>query len=1765
MKSKLLFLFLILFCANQILAQQTIQSTASGGSWTNPTTWVGGTIPGVNDFVVLNGEVSVPGQATCAGLTIAASGKLINSNTTTTMTVNGNLVNQGQIQRTGWLFYVNVSGNIQNFGVWDPHYTTLTGTGIQNISCGANNYLHSFTNISVQNPGLSIVALTPIYLSSPFLLNSANFNLQGHALHLLGNGRFENGNVTGTANIFFSNDAYLGNYNHNLTLTGDSIKLNNKARLGDIALNGTVVVEDSVTNLQTTTNVNISGNIVNKGKIQRTGWLFTLNISGDIYNYGEWIPHLTKLTGTNVQNISCGEGNYLNPFNNISILNASLQVKALTPIYLKSPFLLNGSSFNLQGNALHLHGNGRFENGNVFETNNIYFLNDAYLGNYNHNLTLTGDSIKLNNKARLGDIALNGTVVVEDSVTNLQTTTNVNISGNIVNKGKIQRTGWLFTLNISGDIYNYGEWIPHLTKLTGTNVQNISCGEGNYLNPFNNISILNASLQVNALTPLYLKSPFLLNESSFNLQENALHLHGNGRFENGSVTETANVFFENEAYLGSYNHNIRLVGDSIRLNNKSRLGDISMVGSVIVVDSVININTTTSFNLTGNLINRGKIQRTGWTFNLFISGDIHNYGIWEPHTTNFTGSSIQNIYLGEEKYLNSSTNQVVQDSNLVVFAHTPVYLSSPFLLGRATFNLQENPLIVRGNGRFQNGKVIETRDLFFRNNAQLGSYNHNLQIEGDSIRINNLGKFGDITLKGHLQIVDTMMNINTTSTVNLEGNIFNKGVIQRTGWTFNLNIDGDTYNEGEWKTHNTNLSGNLQNLGSWEVTNLTFYGNRHRTLKLIGGETGNILFRDSLNLTGVNTVPKLARVLSDPAGLTIVNPGASLELTNKTAPTELLNYGKVFWSHFVENNAVSTNFNFYKSTIRNRIGTAVNSYTMEVFEHSMPPGVTNSMEMYWRLLNSPRDYYDTLVNMTLTYNPSLLNDNLQDSLKLFVSTTGGLTWRRIVNGVTHSPAQNKFTINNAPSAGMFVLASSELGITEVLPALFSIDANSGGNYGQVSTLIHGQALRNDALVKLFNPLSGITVEADTVILLEDTGELLNALFSFTGQAPGIMNLIVELPGDTIMTLQQAFTLETVVPANPNIFLSGRQTVLINRWQTYTITYSNIGNVDAFAVPVWLTISERPGLEVDFVDFEIENSDYAYENGYGALVDTMAVYFVTDSAFSDFSGVRVYPLYIPHIPASSVSSVRFKIKTPVPVKIQVAMQSPLIMSVPGNLKNEQSELYPGMLNPEDIKPFNVAMAQCMIAILGEGVIDATTGAIPVVGCIVQIGKNAFRTYNSVQQNEKKSWGSWIKDWAVTFVDCGINLSGVGAVVKAVGVLAVNLSGYADAMAECKAKHNKEIDVNAVASIDPNEKVGPAGIGLNNYIGYPDMMSYTIFFENLPAATAPAQTVTVTDTLDLSKYDISTFRFGAIGFDTLVFQPNTPENHFTMYNDRRPAKDIILEMKGSLDVNSGIIEWCFTSLDPVSLELTEDPFGGFLPPNITSPEGEGFVEFSIRPRPNLTHNTVISNEAKIVFDVNAPIITNLYQNKLDLVPPTAVIDNHEFINDTTVLLSWNNASDDGSGIRDFVLFFAVNDGYYKPYLLSNNETSTLFYGKVDSTYSFYIMGTDKVGNVQPHATSPNLTIVFEAFGLDETGKINEVFVYPNPVENLLKVRANRNTGRDVKIEIIDLYGKIVMKHTSAGEMNEIDVSLLPSGIYFVRVNYKEVTGTYKIIKK
>jgi hypothetical protein len=243
----------------------------------------------------------------------------------------------------------------------------------------------------------------------------------------------------------------------------------------------------------------------------------------------------------------------------------------------------------------------------------------------------------------------------------------------------------------------------------------------------------------------------------------------------------------------------------------------------------------------------------------------------------------------------------------------------------------------------------------------------------------------------------------------------------------------------------------------------------------------------------------------------------------------------------------------------------------------------------------------------------------------------------------------------------------------------------------------------------------------------------------------------------------------------------------------------------------------------------------------------------------------------------------------------------------------------------------------------------------------------------------------------------------------------------------------------------------------------------------------------------------------------------------------------------------------------MELTEDPDLGFLPPNVTGPEGEGNVAYSCKLKNTVVHDDVISNRASIVFDFNAPILTNTFTNRIDdRLPASSVNSLYPTQYDSIFYVEWSG-NDLGSRIAKYNIFVSTNDQEYVLWKVASKPDYAGFTGKNGNTYKFYSLATDSVGFTETRKLSPEATTTMRVVvGLDQAGKDENIIqVYPNPASGQCKVSFNFTTTTDVFITLEDLSGKQIRKvskqsYSPGKQTAVIDLSGIPNGLYFVKLN-------------
>ena len=284
---------------------------------------------------------------------------------------------------------------------------------------------------------------------------------------------------------------------------------------------------------------------------------------------------------------------------------------------------------------------------------------------------------------------------------------------------------------------------------------------------------------------------------------------------------------------------------------------------------------------------------------------------------------------------------------------------------------------------------------------------------------------------------------------------------------------------------------------------------------------------------------------------------------------------------------------------------------------------------------------------------------------------------------------------------------------------------------------------------------------------------------------------------------------------------------------------------------------------------------------------------------------------------------------------------------------------------------------------------------------------------------------------------------------------------------------------VRPLDPNDKVGPTGFGENKVVSADLPMAYTIDFENVSTATAPAHTIRITDPI-APNLDPRTFRLGEIVFGTnIILVPQNRSFFQTKLTLNSTGGKIEADISAGVNITTGEMFWLLTAIDPNTGEPPEDPLLGLLPPNDNNHIGEGHVTYTIRPRSDIATGATIANTATIIFDNNEPINTPSVFNTIDAGAPNSQLTvSTTFTSDTTFTVSWSGRDDTGgSGVASYDIVVSDNGASPTAWLRGTTLTSAPFVGRPGHTYAFSIAATDNVGNREPDHSAPDATTTID----------------------------------------------------------------------------------------
>ena len=436
------------FCLSSVALAEPIVSTATGGPWSSPATWVGGVVPGSLDDAQVNGPVQVDGTRQCQNLSVNATGTL-SSVGAARLQVGSSVANHGTIENGATLLYVEIGGDLENQGLWSNFETILTGSSDHHLVQGAGASLEGDLTLDAAATG-DVIADTP-------------FDVVGDVD--LGGGR-----------ILLSPGADLtlswGYFRGDLECNGNTLDLTNaillEGNVDSAVLAGNVAVTSAVSFTRGVTvtgvfrnspgngnaNVSIAGRLVNQGLIHNDSYGLTLDLSGDLTNDGDVTCSFISLDGSADHHLSMG------PSGNLATLLMLPEFGAGTLVGETDLHITDGISLGADGTMILAEGStvtfssgGSVSGGTLLANGStLVSLDTAHLAlDVVDGATLDGLVQLSRNVEFTGGLTVKGTVQGWSGAV-----LDVTVDGSLVNGGTIRDNVQALNLTVRGDVLNAG-------------------------------------------------------------------------------------------------------------------------------------------------------------------------------------------------------------------------------------------------------------------------------------------------------------------------------------------------------------------------------------------------------------------------------------------------------------------------------------------------------------------------------------------------------------------------------------------------------------------------------------------------------------------------------------------------------------------------------------------------------------------------------------------------------------------------------------------------------------------------------------------------------------------------------------------------------------------------------------------------------------------------------------------------------------------------------------------------------------------------------------------------------------------------------------------------------------------------------------------------------------------------------------------------------------------------------------------------------------
>ncbi len=860
----LLLIFIFCLYVGNLAFATTIES-ATSGTWSVGTTWVGGIVPTAGDDVVIknNHVVTLSGPHSCALLTIDVGGTftLISS-----LTTSGGLTNNGTISWTSGTFIG--SGVITNNGTLNLSTQSTHNTESNILNNGTLNWTEGYLDQSV---GGQVLTNT-----GTFNFNSIN---QTCEMSIINSGLMQR-----TQPGIFNLTKPLDNQSSGTVIVSSGCSIT--IQTGNITQSGTFTIDGTLTFNGGTHTLNVANSFSGTG---------TISISGPpTINGAAWSPAIPTITHTSTLNgsvtLSIPSGTtwnwtsgifaLTNPITNNGILNLSTQSTHNTASNITNNGTLNWTEGYLDQSV----GGQVLTNTGTFNFNSINQTCEMSIVNLG---TMQRTQPGTFNLTRPLDNLANGTVIIASGCSFTTNGGNITQSGTFTNNGTLNFSAGTNIINVPGSfsgtgtinflgntVMNGSSWAPaiptvtHSSTLSGTaaltipsgTTWNWTTGTFELTGTITNNGIMNISTSSQS----HNTTSNITNNGTLNWTEGYLDqsaggqvLTNTGTFNFNSISQTCEMSIVNSGTMqrtqpGTFNLTKPLENLANGIVIIASGCSFTTNGGNITQSGTFTINGTLNFSAGTNIINvPGSFSGTG-TINI-IGNIIMDGSSWAPaipiitHASALSGTAALTIPSGTTwNWTNGTfalTSPITNNGILNIPTPSQTHNTASNITNNGTLNWTDGYLdlsaggqVLTNTGTFNFNSISQTCEMSIVNSGtmqrtQPGTFNLTKPLEnlangiliiasGCSFTTNG----GNITQSGTFTINGTLNFSAGTNIINVPGSFSGTGTINIIG---NIIMDGSSWAPAiPIITHASALSGTaaltIPSGTTWNWTNGTF-------------------------------------------------------------------------------------------------------------------------------------------------------------------------------------------------------------------------------------------------------------------------------------------------------------------------------------------------------------------------------------------------------------------------------------------------------------------------------------------------------------------------------------------------------------------------------------------------------------------------------------------------------------------------------------------------------------------------------------------------------------------------------------------------------------------------------------------------------------------------------------------------------------------------------------------------------------------------------